>query len=379
MNYNIVAIICITALIIGIFIVYENELFSKQYKRSLIILSCIIILEIILDTVSFSFDGVLSKYIYIYKINKILEFTIMPFIPTLLSYLISNKNFWNKIRYFFTIIICINFIFQVLTYFFPIMFFIDEKAVYHRTQYSYIYIFVLVICYLLLNISANNTFVQNTTKINGTLYAINVFLLIGIMMRTFYEKSNSDWLCITLSYFIFIIYFCNCNLKIDAITSLLNRKAFNMKLSQINYSTALIVIDVNKFKQVNDKYGHQNGDIALHIVSEAILKIYGNIGYCYRIGGDEFCVILKPYSIQKLTSEPKSFEINNVFEKLLSELDKEIDDITKKYPMLKYGVSQGYAIYYSSFDDNQVEKYRTIEDVLKMADENMYKKKNSKN
>ena len=72
MNYNIVAIICITALIIGIFIVYENELFSKQYKRSLIILSCIIILEIILDTVSFSFDGVLSKYIYIYKCNKFL-------------------------------------------------------------------------------------------------------------------------------------------------------------------------------------------------------------------------------------------------------------------------------------------------------------------
>ena len=375
MNYNIVAIICITALIIGIFVVYENELFSKMYKRNLIILSCIIILEIILDTISFSIDGKISNYLYVYRIIKVLEFIIMPFIPTFLSYLISNKNFWNKISHFFAIMICANFVVQVLTCFFPLMFYIDKNAVYHRTQYSYIYIWVLIICYILLNISANNTFIQNTTKINGTLYVINVFLIIGIMMRTFYEKSNSDWLCITLSYFIFIIYFCNCHLKIDAVTSLLNRKAFNMKLSQINYSTALIVIDVNKFKQVNDRYGHQKGDIALYMISEAILKVYGNIGYCYRIGGDEFCVILKPSSFKKITSKPENFEVNIIFKNLMGELDKEIKDKISKYPMLEYGVSQGYAIYYSLFENCQVEEYSTIEEVFKMADENMYKQK----
>ena len=55
----------------------------------------------------------------------------------------------------------------------------------------------------------------------------------------------------------------------------------------------LVVFDVDDFKQINDRYGHIQGDRCLAGIAECIKKSYANFGYCYRIGGDEFCVLLK--------------------------------------------------------------------------------------
>ena len=48
---------------------------------------------------------------------------------------------------------------------------------------------------------------------------------------------------------------------------------------------------MDDFKQINDRYGHIQGDLCLAGIAECIKKSYANFGYCYRIGGDEFLVI----------------------------------------------------------------------------------------
>lgn len=53
------------------------------------------------------------------------------------------------------------------------------------------------------------------------------------------------------------------------------------------------MFDVDDFKQVNDCHGHVKGDLCLAGIAECIKKAYADFGYCYRIGGDEFCVLLK--------------------------------------------------------------------------------------
>ena len=58
-------------------------------------------------------------------------------------------------------------------------------------------------------------------------------------------------------------------------------------------ASVLVVFDVDAFKQINDSYGHVQGDLCLAEIAECIKKAYANFGYCYRIGGDEFCVLLK--------------------------------------------------------------------------------------
>ena len=54
------------------------------------------------------------------------------------------------------------------------------------------------------------------------------------------------------------------------------------------------MFDVDDFKQINDRYGHVQGrSLSWQEIAECIKKAYANFGYCYRIGGDEFCVLLK--------------------------------------------------------------------------------------
>lgn len=81
----------------------------------------------------------------------------------------------------------------------------------------------------------------------------------------------------------------------DALTDLFNRGSFE-KILKI-YETgsapfALILVDVDTFKSVNDTYGHASGDAILKRVADGLRKAFRSIDYVCRIGGDEFAVIM---------------------------------------------------------------------------------------
>lgn len=84
----------------------------------------------------------------------------------------------------------------------------------------------------------------------------------------------------------------------DALTSLGNRLQFDETLrkatSQAHRSgenVSLIVMDLDKFKPVNDKYGHSEGDKVLMSVAGAISQSLRDSDHAFRFGGDEFCCI----------------------------------------------------------------------------------------
>lgn len=81
----------------------------------------------------------------------------------------------------------------------------------------------------------------------------------------------------------------------DAMTQLLNRGSFE-KLLKIHEegdsSYALILVDVDTFKSVNDTYGHDMGDQILKKVADNLKKTFRSIDYVCRIGGDEFAIIM---------------------------------------------------------------------------------------
>ena len=376
MDYTTVSFLCIISLMIGIFSIGENELFSLKQKQTIRLLGFVIIIEIILDSIAMSMVTDNSIFIWIFKVVKITEFILAPVIPVLLSYIITSKQVWVKMRVYYSIIFIINLFINVSTLVYPIIFYIDDKTgIYNRGRYSYLYVIMLFVSFILFIYSAYHTFIQNTTRINITIIAIGLFFLVGLIIRLHEVNSNSDFLAVTLSYFIFIIYFSNNYLKIDSITSLLNRRAYTSMLSQINFSTAIIMIDANSFKSINDNYGHQSGDVALRDFAECILETYSKVGYCYRIGGDEFCVILKPKMLRILTENTEHHNTYKMMNGLMEKLSNIIEVKSKKNEILQYGVSQGYGIYYSSLDEHSIIDYKTIEDVIKQADENMYEKK----
>ncbi len=101
----------------------------------------------------------------------------------------------------------------------------------------------------------------------------------------------------------------------DPMTGVLNRGAFDQILKLMEKDKrdfALILVDVDNFKSVNDSYGHDVGDIILKRVSKSLAEGFRSIDHVCRIGGDEFAVIMMDVTSDLgYTIENKISEINN--------------------------------------------------------------------
>lgn len=85
----------------------------------------------------------------------------------------------------------------------------------------------------------------------------------------------------------------------DDLTGLYNRRYFNHQLARaVDHATltgqplTLAIIDLDQFKQINDSFGHQAGDVALRVVAECLNAAVGDTAVTARIGGDEFAILL---------------------------------------------------------------------------------------
>lgn len=82
----------------------------------------------------------------------------------------------------------------------------------------------------------------------------------------------------------------------DHLTRLYNRRAFEIKLQQAidqNDSVAVLFLDLDRFKYINDSLGHTNGDRLIQLVANRLIEIVGKQATISRQGGDEFTILYK--------------------------------------------------------------------------------------
>jgi diguanylate cyclase (GGDEF)-like protein len=80
--------------------------------------------------------------------------------------------------------------------------------------------------------------------------------------------------------------------RLDPLTQLPNRQALVEVLEALPPLPAVLMIDLDHFKQINDQYGHDAGDAVLVAVARAIRDALRPGDFCARMGGEEFCVVL---------------------------------------------------------------------------------------
>ena len=81
----------------------------------------------------------------------------------------------------------------------------------------------------------------------------------------------------------------------DQLTGLYNRRSYEHRLDVLRCekkTAGIIMLDVNQMKKINDTLGHKVGDELICGASACIRQVFSQYGTCYRIGGDEFAVIL---------------------------------------------------------------------------------------
>jgi diguanylate cyclase (GGDEF)-like protein/PAS domain S-box-containing protein len=154
----------------------------------------------------------------------------------------------------------------------------------------------------------------------------------------------------------------------DSLTGLINRKRFYelldnslLQKSKENQKTALAFMDLDKFKYINDTYGHDIGDKVLIEVSRRLKNIFTQTDYISRLSGDEFGFILNNIQHEN--------EIKLLLNHILEVVQKPIkisDNVTTYV-----GASIGIALY----PDNA----STVDELMKHADIAMYKAKDTGN
>ncbi len=104
----------------------------------------------------------------------------------------------------------------------------------------------------------------------------------------------------------------------DFLTGLYNRMCCERDLARLidevekeDTKGALIYLDLDDFKHINDGLGHQYGDVLLKLISDAMRSVHGIENNCYRMGGDEFVILVPPTSFSRF--EDILAEIKDVF------------------------------------------------------------------
>ena len=146
----------------------------------------------------------------------------------------------------------------------------------------------------------------------------------------------------------------------DALTGLYNERYLSERLKRngkLHKKFAMFYLDLDRFKPVNDTYGHDMGDRLLKAVSRRLCKCIRKTDYAFRIGGDEFSLIIEEGNINDEFCEMMVRRIKSVIDRPFNIEGR----------LLSVDTSCGYAIY--------PEHSQKIDEIRIMADHRMYEDK----
>lgn len=254
-----------------------------------------------------------------------------------------------------------------------LLFYIDEANAYHRGPWYMIYpaicvIYMLVPSFLALKMARMHENYVHRSK----LITIALFSLIVLPFVLMQSLITSDWpmFCPGYTLAILVVFTNQQNLRItiDELTGVSNRStamrflAYKMEGQEEENQTPLslyvMMVDIDKFKQINDTWGHVEGDAALMRTASVLKKSVPRNFFIGRYGGDEFIII------GEATREE---EIQEVCEAIHENI--ELANYQAMMPYT-YTVSVGYAV-----RNGQI---GTLLDFIKAADVNLYRKKSAR-
>lgn len=245
-----------------------------------------------------------------------------------------------------------------------VLFSINKANLYSRGPYFYIIVLISYgyLFYTLIKIIKHRNDIPSKNYYSLISFIIPPFIC-GIIQIHFYQIKLT-WISLTLSLFIIFINIQNDKLYIDVLTGLYNRRKLNIYLENIikkNGDKLIggIMIDLDDFKSINDRFGHSEGDKALVYVANILKNNFRKEDFIARYAGDEFLIILEINRVAEIKDIVKRLKIN---------IEKFNSKNTTPY---KLSFSIGYDVFHG---DSSI----TSEWFVDRIDNLMYKQKESK-
>ena len=327
-------------LIIGFFILSNNELKIESGKNKIVRLLLILVIIFTVSSISEEYFSNLPYYNIPRVILSFINYSLRPFIIVLfISLVVKERKKELKVLYLLAIINCIIY---TTCFFSHLTFWFDSTNSFHRGVLGYsCHIVCLIYLFNMINIIIARW--KRHSALHTVLLIFTTISVVSAAILDMLEYHTNIFdptmlVCILLYYlYIYMEY-----TKIDQLTGLYNRKKLFNDFENSSKISAVISIDMNNLKGINDTQGHNAGDLALSAIGE-IFKYRGKKDTIfYRVGGDEFVGLCF-----------------NKDENTVKSIIKTLKDDLSKTP---YTCSFGY----------KMKDYEDILETYKIADNNMY-------
>ncbi len=327
-----------------------SETLNGKQKRGFFLAFVLIGAISILEVITILVDGAPMHLRWLNILSNYLGFGLSPAVPLCLVHVLDKKQ--SVRRGFKAAAACeaAYLLLLALTLTDGMVFSVSADNIYSRGEHFGIYVaaYFAALIYLTACTAITAGVFQNRSRV--LIYPLIVFLAAETIIQIALPQLHVTWLCITLLSVLYFIYCSEMWNQLDALTGLLNQNSYLNRTAEMRRSGGMLVVfDVDDFKQVNDRYGHLKGDICLAEIAACIKRAYARHGYCYRTGGDEFCVLLR--------DGDKEHACAKEFVRRLDERRKELDFL----PTVSFGSA-------ALLSENVV----TVKD---RADHNMYRYK----
>ena len=332
-----------------LFLTVTNEYMLTVHKKAFVAAFCGEFFITVCEVLSIFLNGSATEYKLIHFMSNYFGFLMTPI---LIIFFAASIGRFHRLKVAIIGISAYFIVYNVLVMT-KKLFYIDAQNNYYRGNLFYIYIIsyfgaVLYLLYETLRYSRKG-FLQH--KIFA--YLLSSCFLLSSSIQVLNPEVYITRITVVFSLCAYYAYCVELTNLFDKLTGVLNQGTYLRKVNELKEQQMVIILDVDDFKSINDNYGHQYGDKCLRDISQTIKLIFGNYGQCYRIGGDEFAVILRR---------------NSNAESLITRFEKTIADKFKNSPQ-QLNISLGYSRY---------EKNDSFETVIQRADVNMYNVKNQK-
>lgn len=271
-----------------------SESLNKKQKRGFFLAFALIACISVLEVITIVVDGTPPGYRWLNILSNYLGFGLTPAVALCLVYVLDKKS---VIRRGFKAAVCcegVYLLFLAATLPYGPVFSVSRENLYARGEYFYIYVVMYYVSMLYLMVATVRTATVFQNRSRTLIYPLILFLGAETVIQIALPALHVTWLCVTLLSVLYYIYCSEMWNQLDALTGLLNQNSYLNRTAEMRRSGGvLVVFDVDDFKQINDRYGHLQGDICLAEIGRCIKKAYARSGYCYRTGGDEFCVLME--------------------------------------------------------------------------------------
>ena len=361
LNAEIYAFLFASVILVDYLAMYRHKYTGNSFTF-IKLLVCLMIISLLNVFITLSQDNELLRYF----LSGVAFFLI--FIPPMLIYEYLEKNYLGsayylenrgfiKFMYYIAIAVSLAYIFSLKTSMNNVPVYLTSSPYFNRILFfSLTPIFVCLIEYIYYALT-------NKKRCSLRLLLILIFCIVGVTFEFAIINlslfSGTYMLCVFLLY----SYRNELTLSNDKLTGLYNRDMLtrirNDKRRPGRKLTAVYMIDVDKFKSVNDTYGHDKGDEILIDVGAILSNSVRTSDYVIRYGGDEFIVIAT-------VSDPADVEV------ITHKIDVNVERYNREHD-IPVSLSVGGDIAYPD-ENGRIDIDRTI----KRVDKRMYKVKREK-